>query len=100
MSRLPGLVVALSLTSCAHATATAVAPPSTLLRLKDLPAVKRAVHPRGRPLLVHFWALWCGTCVAELPRQLAFAKRLSDAGVDVLFVDADGFEKEAQVRRR
>jgi thiol-disulfide isomerase/thioredoxin len=99
MSRL-GVFAALTVASCAHSTATEAPPALTLLRLSDLPAVKRAVHPHGRPMLIHFWALWCGSCVEELPRQLAFAKQLSEAGVDVLFVDADGFEKESQVRTR
>lgn len=27
----------------------------------------------GRPVLVHFWATWCESCVRELPRLLPFA---------------------------
>jgi thiol-disulfide isomerase/thioredoxin len=69
-------------------------------RLETLESLKQVVHPSGRPLLVHFWALWCSACVEELPRQVALARALSRQGVDALFVDLDPFAKADAVKRR
>jgi thiol-disulfide isomerase/thioredoxin len=69
-------------------------------RLETLESLKQIVQPSGRPLLVHFWALWCPACVEELPRQVALARALNRQGVDSLFVDLDGFAKADAVKRR
>ncbi len=57
--------------------------------LMDLPAIQRAVHAHGRPLLVHFWASWCGPCLEELPLVDTFARDLKARGVDVLSLSLD-----------
>jgi thiol-disulfide isomerase/thioredoxin len=57
--------------------------------LMDLPAIQRAVHAHGRPLLVHFWASWCGPCLEELPLVDAFARDMKARGVDVLSLSLD-----------
>jgi len=66
-------------------------------QLTSLSEVSRLVTPEGRPRWIHFWALWCSACMEELPRQVAWARQLRAAGVDVVFVDADGFAKADQV---
>jgi len=57
--------------------------------LMDLPAIERAVHAHGRPLLVHFWASWCGPCLEELPLVDTFARDMKARGVDVLSLSLD-----------
>jgi thiol-disulfide isomerase/thioredoxin len=41
----------------------------------------------GRPMIVHFWGLTCGPCLAELPRWGEFISE--KPGVDVVMVAAD-----------
>jgi thiol-disulfide isomerase/thioredoxin len=33
----------------------------------DIPELKRLVRPNGKPLLINFWATWCGPCREEYP---------------------------------
>ena len=40
---------------------------------------------RGKPLVLNFWATWCGPCVLELPDL----DRLAAGGVQVVAVSAD-----------
>jgi thiol-disulfide isomerase/thioredoxin len=49
---------------------------------------------RGRPLLVNFWATWCGPCVVEMPSLDALAARAgSDLEILAVSQDLDGRQK-------
>ncbi len=63
-------------------------------------AVARALKPGDRPLLVHFWALWCPPCMEELPLQVSLARKAREAGADVVFVSVDQLDQAPLVRAR
>ena len=44
---------------------------------------------RGRPLLLNFWATWCGPCVVEMPLLDRFAVEQGAAGWRVLALAVD-----------
>lgn len=53
---------------------------------------------RGRPILIHFWAKWCGVCRQELPFLERFARDAASEGFVVLSISEDGEENKEAVR--
>lgn len=50
----------------------------------------RLIDRRGRPLLVNFWATWCGPCVTEMPLLDRFAaEQRPNDGVRVVALAVD-----------
>jgi peroxiredoxin/outer membrane lipoprotein-sorting protein len=45
---------------------------------------------RGRPVLLSFWASWCGPCRRELPQISALAKEYKDKGLAIFGVNDEG----------
>lgn len=44
---------------------------------------------QGRPILLNYWASWCGPCIREMPVLDAFAAAQGPSGVQVLGVALD-----------
>jgi thiol-disulfide isomerase/thioredoxin len=50
---------------------------------------------RGKPVLIDFWATWCGPCVAEMPKLAEIYKQGKEKGLVFLTVDQDEDEAKA-----
>ncbi|MGQ4584732.1 redoxin family protein [Lysobacter sp. F60174L2] len=69
-----------------------VIPTVVLPDLDGRPVTLPAAHA-GRPLLVNFWASWCGPCIQEMPELDRFAANQAAAdGVQVVGIALDDVE--------
>lgn len=67
------------------ATATTIGSAAPDFSLVDLDGNEvRLADLRGSPVIVNFWASWCGPCVEEFPLLRALAEENADDGLVVL----------------
>ena len=60
------------------------------IRLPNLEGVEQAIaDDQGRPLLINFWASWCGPCIEEMPVLDAFAMQQGPDGIQVVGIALD-----------
>jgi thiol-disulfide isomerase/thioredoxin len=68
-------------------TQNAAAPDFTLDSIDGKPV--RLSDFRGKPVVLNFWATWCGPCKIEMPWFVDFQKQYGPAGVQFLGVAMD-----------
>jgi cytochrome c biogenesis protein CcmG/thiol:disulfide interchange protein DsbE len=83
--------------SCGKAAGTEEAPDFTASVVANSPDPAQTTMSmsalRGHPVVLDFWATWCGPCQAEAPIVNAIAQRFKDKGLVVIGVntsDAEG----------
>lgn len=64
-----------------------MAPDAPLLLLDGSRSSLRAYA--GKPILLHFWAIWCPPCVTELPEMMKLAAKRPDVVVLAVSVDEE-----------
>jgi thiol-disulfide isomerase/thioredoxin len=55
--------------------------------LKDMNGVDvKLASFKGKPIILNFWATWCGPCRAEIPSLVELQKQYTDEGGDVVIL--------------
>ncbi len=85
-------LIAVSVASAyfAHSRERARAPVSLDFTLKDLNGADvRLADLKGKPLIVNFWATWCGPCLLETPELVELADEYKDRGLNIVGISFD-----------
>jgi thiol-disulfide isomerase/thioredoxin len=70
--------------SVRESTAPGLGAPVPRWSLAGLDGSEVALPPPGRPVLINYWASWCGPCLSEMPMLAAFAAKQGANGLQVV----------------
>ncbi|MCV4594106.1 TlpA family protein disulfide reductase, partial [Escherichia coli] len=62
--------------------------PPIVVKLVEDPEIREIIKPRGRPLLINFWATWCDPCREEFP-DLVEIDRQYKGKIDFITISLD-----------
>lgn len=96
-----GLVlIGVSITSAyvAHTRERAAGAVNLDFVLKDMNGADvRLADFKGKPLIVNFWATWCGPCLLETPELVELAEEYKSRGVTIIGISYD--DKPDEVKK-
>ena len=73
--------------------------PAPNFELVDLNGKKVSLASfKGRPVLVNFWATWCGPCKYEIPWLTTLRTKYSGQGFEILGVSSDALDSAEKAR--
>jgi thiol-disulfide isomerase/thioredoxin len=73
-----------------HSRERAAVPVSLDFTLKDLNGADvRLADLKGKPLIVNFWATWCGPCLLETPELVELADEYKSRGLTIVGISYD-----------
>ena len=82
-----------------HLNSTLLAPALSLPRL-DRPGTLSLASFRGKPVVVNFWASWCGPCADEAPYLEKFWLANRSKGLVLIGVDASDYSGDGRAFAR